>query len=74
LLDCLFRGGIDATGGLGEGEGGVTHRIICFRPSFSKCPDTLTLGRIAVKYVCCHTWGTSSELNKWLHSIQYPHR
>lgn len=72
LLDGLFRGGINATGGLGEGECGFTHWVTCFRPSFSKCPYTLTLERIAAKYVCCHTWGTSSELNKRLHPIQYP--
>ena len=72
LLDGLLRGGINATGGLGEVEGGFTHRIICFRPSFSKCPYTLTLERIAAKYVCCHILGTSSELNKRLHPIQYP--
>lgn len=72
LLDGLLRGSIDAAGGLGEGEGGFTHWVTCFRPSFSKCPDTLTFGRIAVKYVCRHILGTSSELNKRLHPIQYP--
>ena len=25
LLDCFLRGGIDAAGRLGEGEGGFTH-------------------------------------------------
>jgi len=74
LLDGFLRGGIDTTGRLGEGEGGFTHWVTCFRPSFSKCPDTLTLGRIAAKYVCRHIWGTSSELNKRLHPIQYPHQ
>jgi len=72
LLDGLLRGSIDTTGGLGEGEGGFPHWVTCFRPSFSKCPDTLTLGRIVAKYVCCHILGISSELNKRLHPIQYP--
>lgn len=72
LLDGLLRGGIDTTGRLGEGEGRFTHWLICFRPSFSKCPYTLTMERTVAKYVCCHILGISSELNKRLHPIQYP--
>lgn len=64
LLDGLLRGGIDTAGWLGEVEGGGAHWIICFRPSFSKCPDTSTLGQVTAKYVCRHILGISSELKK----------
>lgn len=30
LLNGLLRGGIDAAGGLGEGEGGFAHNRFCF--------------------------------------------
>ena len=59
LLDGFLGGSIDATGGLGEVEGGFTHWVTCFRPSFSKCPYTLTLEQATAKYECCHIWGIS---------------
>ena len=53
----LVSGSIDAAGGLIEVEGGFTHRITGFRPSFSICLHTLVSMQALSKYACFHSLG-----------------
>ncbi len=66
LLDCLLRGGIDATGGLGEIESGSTHNRIYSKAKTLYSVSALSTNPISLKEILSNSSNSSVDVSAFI--------